>query len=59
MLKAQLVKVKATIADKQKAMEALHKAAHEKGLTKSKTINMLRLKKKLKNLNSKKNDLKS
>lgn len=33
MLKAQLAKVKATIADKQKAMEALHKAAHEKGLT--------------------------
>lgn len=33
MLKAQLAKVKATIAEKQKAMEALHKAAHEKGLT--------------------------
>lgn len=33
MLKAQLAKVKATIADKQKAMEALHKSAHEKGLT--------------------------
>ncbi|OJU56727.1 MAG: major capsid protein, partial [Acinetobacter sp. 39-4] len=33
MLKAQLDKVKATIAEKQKAMEALMKAAHEKGLT--------------------------
>ncbi|WP_433846908.1 phage major capsid protein [Acinetobacter proteolyticus] len=33
MLKAQLEKVKATIAEKQKAMEALMKAAHEKGLT--------------------------
>jgi HK97 family phage major capsid protein len=33
MLKAQLAKVKATIADKQKAMQALHQAAHEKGLT--------------------------
>lgn len=33
MLKAQLAKVKATIADKQKAMKALHQAAHEKGLT--------------------------
>lgn len=39
MLKAQLVKVKATIADKQKAMEALHKAAHEKGLTLNKEQN--------------------
>lgn len=33
MLKAQLAKVKATIADKQKAMTQLHQAAHEKGLT--------------------------
>lgn len=33
MLKAQLEKVKATIAEKEKAMEALMKAAHEKGLT--------------------------
>ncbi|NHC02334.1 phage major capsid protein [Acinetobacter sp. 187] len=33
MLKAQLAKVKATIADKQKAMQALHQAAHEKGVT--------------------------
>lgn len=33
MLKAQLAKVKATIADKQKAMQALHQSAHEKGLT--------------------------
>lgn len=33
MLKAQLEKVKATIAEKQKTMEALMKAAHEKGLT--------------------------
>lgn len=32
MLKAQLEKVKATIAEKEKAMEALMKAAHEKGL---------------------------
>lgn len=39
MLKAQLAKVKATIADKQKAMEALHKAAHEKGLTLNKEQN--------------------
>lgn len=33
MLKAQLAKVQATIAEKQKAMEELHKSAHEKGLT--------------------------